>query len=127
MANDSTVRKVFYEKRSTEDGSESYIVAIDYEAGLVAYVHPASYDGDIFKDPGAAYARTADGLNAAVETPIASVDTVLAAPALVIERSASGVASVDVVLSSGFRVQLIAEYAPDMDVSTVKEIAESVK
>jgi hypothetical protein len=78
MANDSTVRNVFYEKRSTDEGPESYIVAIDYEVGLVVYVHPASYDGDIFKDPGAAYTRTADGLNAAVETPIAIVDTVLA-------------------------------------------------
>jgi hypothetical protein len=59
-ANDSTVRSVFYEKRSTDEGPASYIVAIDYEAGLIVYVHPASYDGDIFKDPGAAYERSAD-------------------------------------------------------------------
>jgi hypothetical protein len=126
LANDSTIRRVFYEKRS-HDKRDGYIVAIDYQSGLIVYVHPVSYDGAAFDDPATQYKGMADGLNDALGTSIASLGTVLGRPALFIEPSPpDGVASVDVVLADGFRVQLIAEYASTMTLAALQEAANSI-
>lgn len=82
--------------------------------------------GAIFKDPGAAYQEAADGLNTSLGRRVAGVETILGVPSLVIDRSPTGVPAVDLVLPSGMRVQLIAKYAPQIDISAVKEIAESI-
>jgi hypothetical protein len=125
LASDATIRNVFYEERMNDEGEASYIVAIDYESGLIVYVHPASFDGPSFNDPEEQYREAAEGLNKALGS-IATVSTVRGVSALVIERAPGGVASVDLVLPGGQRVQLIATYAPDMKADTVTSIAETL-
>jgi hypothetical protein len=127
LANDSTILNVYYEKRSDDEGNASYIVAIDYESGLVVFIHPVSYDGAPFQDPAAQYGQMAGDLNAALRSSIASVVTIQGVPALAIQAAPGGVASVDLVLSNGLRVQLIAEYDPKMDLASVEDAANTLK
>jgi len=125
VANDSSVRGVFYEQERFDDGRPpSYQIALDYDAGVIVFVHPAADDS--FDDPATEYAQMANGLNKSIGSSIASVKTIQGLPALVIQHSGTGVSSVDFVLPSGLRVQLIAVYAPTMDVATVEAIAQSI-
>jgi hypothetical protein len=125
LAGDSSIRGVFFEKVQNDEGVESWMVALDYASGLIVYVHPVAYEGKSFSDPATEYAQMAQGLNASLGS-IASVATVLDGPALIIQRAPGGVPSVDLVSTDGFRIQLIADYAPDMDASVIVEIAGTI-